>query len=206
MEDASMVPSRGSRRAAAVIAAGLACMGVDALELNVSETALRRAISLAGGDSAALAAFHRPYVIAVGKSDIHEVEVITEFRRAVSAARPRVGEPQYAAAQRLEQTLAPFRRRVSIVAHVRLSPQTALVSLPPYEVSIASMPGAPEIRPLDVRRTPIYAGGGGRTSLSGGDIDAVFDASEIGQAKRRVVIGLRQKELVAVSIDFSAIE
>jgi hypothetical protein len=68
------------------------------------------------------------------------------------------------------------------------------------------MPGAPEIRPLDVRRTPIYAGGGGRTSLSGGDIDAVFDASEIGQAKRRVVIGLRQKELVAVSIDFSAIE
>jgi hypothetical protein len=197
-----------SRRAAVFVAAALICVTVDALELEVTEAALRRAISLARGDSRALAAFHRQYVNTVAKGDLQEIEVITELRRAVLATANcyQVGEPETAAVRRLQQVLSPFRGRVSVVAHFRFSPQTALVTLPLYDVAMPSTPGAPAVRPLDLRRTPIYTGEGRSTFLAGADVEAVFDGSQVGQTKRRVGVGLQGKELATVAIDFAAIE
>jgi len=191
-----------------VIAAALIGVGVEAIELDVTDAALRRANTLARGDSRALTAFHRKYVIPVSKGELQEIEVITELRRAVSEAEQRrVGEPEMATLRRLEQTLAPFKRRVSVVAHFRFSPQTAYVTLPLYEVSIPAAPGSrDDVRPLDLRRTPIYTGGRGNTFLAGADVEAVFDAAEIGQTRRRIVVGLQGKELAAASFDFASIE
>lgn len=191
-----------------VLAAALICVGVDAIELDVADAALRRANALARGDGRALTAFHRKYVIPVSKGELQEIEVITEFRRAVSEAEQRrVGEPEMATLRRLEQTLAPFKRRVSVVAHVRFSPQTAYVTLPQYDVSIPDAPGSRDgVRPLDLRRTPLYTGSRGNTFLAGADVEAVFDAAAIGQTRRRIAVGLQGKELAGASFDFASID
>jgi hypothetical protein len=191
-----------------IAAAALTIAGVDALELHISESDLRRAIALARGDRKALDAFHRPYVIHVPKGDLQEIEVVTELRRAVLATseHPRVGEPQTAAVRRLQQMLAPHRGRVSVVGHFRFSPQTAYVTLPQYDITIAAVPGLPELRPVDVRRAPIYTGGRGNTYLAGADVEAVFDGAQAGATKRRIAITLQGKELAAVSVDFGSIQ
>lgn len=189
------------------MAAALICVGVEAIELDVADAALRRANALARGDSRTLTAFHRKYVIPVSKGELQEIEVITELRRAVSAAEHRrVGEPEMATLRRLEQTIAPFKRRVSVVAHIRFSPQTAYVTLPQYDLSLHAAPGSRDVRPLDLRRTPLYTGSRGNTFLAGADVDAVFDAAEIGQTRRRIVISLQGKELAAASFDFASID
>jgi hypothetical protein len=196
------------RLSAFVAAAALTIAGVDALELHISDAELRRAIALAHGNSKALEAFHRPYIIPVPKSDLQEIEIVTELRRAVLSAgeRPRVGEPQTAAVGRLQQMLAPFRGRVSVVGHFRFSPQTALVTLPQYDMTMSAAPGLPEVHPIDVQRSPIYTGGRGRMFLAGADVEAVFDGVQVGQTKRRVVVTIQNKELAAVSADFGSIQ
>jgi hypothetical protein len=190
-----------------IVAAALALAAMDALEVQITEADLKRAIALARGDSRALEAFHRPYVIPVTRGDLQTIEVVTELRRAVlsAAGGSRVGEPEAAVVRRLQQALAPHRGRVSVVAHFRFSPQTAYVTLPQYALTIPAAPGGPEVRPLDVRRTPIYQGGGGNTYLAGADVEAVFDGLQVGQTRRPVAVILEGKELAAVSIEFASL-
>ena len=193
----------------AVFVAALACVCVRlaALDLSVDDSDLRRALRIARGDSRALTAFHRPYLIQVAAGDLQQIEVVTELRRAVLSAedRNRIGEPADAAVRRLEQTRAPFRGRVALILHARFSPQTAYVTLPQYELNVSS-PAGPAERVLDLRRTPNYSTGGRNTFLAGADVEAVFDAATIGQTKRRVAVVLDRKELAAVSVDFASLE
>jgi hypothetical protein len=193
-----------------VFVAALACITVRlaALDVSVDDADLRRASRIARGDSRARDAFHRTYTIQLASGDLQQIEVITELRRAVllAADRNRVGEPEDAAIRRLQQALAPFRGRVALVLHARFSPQTALVTLPQYELRVSSLPSGPAERVLDVRRTPIYSTGGRNTFLAGADVEAVFDAAAIGQTKRRVAVDLDRKELTAVSVDFASLE
>jgi hypothetical protein len=193
--------------AAAVLTCVGAGVGVGAIELEVGDEAIRSALKIARGSSQSLGAFHRTYVRAISKSDLQEVEILTELRRAVSAAeRRQVGEADVDAVRRIMNAIAPFRQRVSIVARFRFSPQTALVSLPAYEVAIPAVPGSSEIRALDLRRTPTYQGAGRSTFLAGADVEAVFDAADIGQRQRRIVVRLDGEELGALSVDFASIQ
>jgi hypothetical protein len=57
-----------------------------------------------------------------------------------------------------------------------------------------------------MRRTPFQTGAGTNTYLAGVDVEAVFDAAEIGQTRRRIVIGLQGKELAAAAFDFASID
>ena len=86
---------------AALFVAALACLSVrlTALDVSIDDADLRRAIRIARGDSRALAAFHRPYMIQVASGDLQQIEVISELRRAVLSAedRNRIGEPEDAA-------------------------------------------------------------------------------------------------------------
>jgi hypothetical protein len=193
-----------------VFVVALACLTVrlTALDVSVDDADLRRAIRIARSDSRALAAFHRPYMIQVASGDLQQIEVVSELRRAVLSAedRNRIGEPEDATIRRLQQALAPFRGRIALVLHARFSPQTAFVTLPQYEVRVASSPGGPAERVLDIRRTPIYSTGSRNTFLAGADVEAVFDATAIGQLKGRVAIDLDRKELAAVSVDFASLE
>jgi hypothetical protein len=200
------------RLAAFVATAALTIAGADALELQITEADLIRAIALARGDSKALDAFHRPYVIAVPNSDVQEIEVVTELRRAVLSAadRNRVNEPQTAAVRRLQQVLDPHRGRVSIVAHFRFSPQTALVTFPQYDIAIVAGGGGnprvnPESVPIELQRTPLYTAGRGSTFLAGGDVEAVFDGVQVGQRQRRILVTLQGKVLANVPVDFASI-
>ncbi len=182
---------------------------IAAIEPSISDQSLKRAIELGRGDERTLAAFHRRYVVPLPNEEIREIEVVTEFRRAVLAVEERraLAErlPETAELRRLRQIVEPFRNRVSILARARYSPQTALVTVPQYQITIAPGAGGSEIRPLDVRRTPQYVLGSA-TQLYGTDVEAIFDVAALARIRGRVVVRLPQRDLGAATIDFTSID
>lgn len=180
-----------------------------AFDLILGPAELERALTLARHPERERAEFHKRYVVQTRDETVHEVEVLTEFRRVVLAAEDHIrrGNHMYSARQAAGD-LTDWHGKITIVLRLRFHPQNALVRVPEYLTTLGGSP----VRPLDSRRTPLYAltGPGQRpgtaTPLYGGLVETDFDAAAVGQARREVVVWLEGNEVTRAAIDFSGFE
>jgi hypothetical protein len=186
--------------------------GLRAIVFDVSQDQIYRAIAIGRSTDAERAQFHGRYLVPVEDATIEQVELLTEFRRVVveTERRLRLGDHMFSARQAAD-AIKPWRRKLTIVVRVRLHPQNVFVTVPSYEVVVAS-PAGEEVTLGDVRRMPIWATPepnqkpGTGTPLIGGIVESDFDAATVGQTTRVVRVALGGKELARATIDFARLE
>jgi hypothetical protein len=190
--------------------------GAAGLNVSLSSADAQRALRLAGETDASRARFHARYTVAVTNSAIRELQVLTEFRRTVMAAEDARKRGDWIIAQgaqsrsggSIDSIVRPWRRKVTLVAHLQLDPLHTYVTVPTCEVMLGGMP---VLVSLDRRTTPLsslpYSGGGGMTtSLVGAVIEADFDAEAIGQTSRPAMVLCDGREVARAVLDFSQLE
>ncbi len=179
------------------------CLGVVALGVGIDSADIDRAIGLGRKPAAEREHFHSLYNVRLGDATVMGFEIFSEFRRVVleSEERERLGNRHLDVID-AEALLRPWRRKVSIVAHVRFNPQNVLVSVPDYQLILAGDRGAADVKPIDTLRKPFYGG----TTIVGADFEAVFDAASIARSTRTIVLRSDSKQLAAAAFNLSLIE
>jgi hypothetical protein len=187
-----------------------------AVNVSLTQSDTQRALRLAGGAESARAQFHASYIIPITGSVIHEIQVLTEFRRTVTAAEDARTRGDWAVAQGarsltgqgIADVVNPWRGKVTVTATLQLDPLHTYVSVPNCEVMLS---GVPVVASLDRRTSPRsslpYAGRSGTTtSLVGASLEADFDAAAIAQTSRVAVVMCEGRDVARTPIDFSRLE
>jgi hypothetical protein len=186
--------------------------GLRALVLDVDQDQAYRAIAIGRSADAERARFHARYVVPVSDASIERAELLTAFRRVVVETERRLslGDHMFGARQAAD-LLKPWRGKLTIIVRVRFHPHNVFVTMPAYEVVVASPAGA-EVRLGDVRRTPIWAMAepnqkrGTSTALIGAVVESDFDAAAVGQSMRVVTVMLEGHVLARATIDFARLD
>ena len=195
---------------AALLSAGLVESEAVAIVLEPSPKDIERALKLAQAPEQQRASFHAPYIVRLDGPVVETIEVITEYRRYVLVTEEQLRMGNWLFAQspdRAQENVKPWRERLTLSARLRFHPQNTLIGLPPYDIAI----GDPDLAPLEVTRTPINAMMSGRRGdhnapLLGTILDAVFDASSVGQQARHVIVSLRGETVASTTIGFSRLD
>jgi hypothetical protein len=195
---------------AAVLLAVVLHGDVAAIAVALRDRDIERALKLAQTFDDARARFHAPYVLTVNDPTLERVEVVTEYRRYVLTTEEQLRQGRWLFAQSIkdaQEMLRPWRGRMAILARLRFHPQNTLSALPLYDVTLAG----PDLRAVDVVRTPITALRSGRPGdlfapLMGATIEAVFDAASVAQTVRPVRLSLDGQEVARITIDFAKLE
>jgi hypothetical protein len=182
--------------------------GVRAIILAPTPADIERTLKLAQAPEQRRAAFHKPYVIRPDHPLVEQIDVITEFRRYVLTTEEqlRMGNWLFAqSAKDAQEKAKPFRGQLTLAARLRFHPQNVLISVPAYELSLG-----PNLAPLEQTRTPIYAAWGRRSDTAapiiGATVEAVFDASSVGQTAKPALLSLEGKPVAIVTIDFARLD
>lgn len=172
-------------------------------------------------------AFHGPYRIPVARPPVDTIEVVTPFRRVVSAAeaRLRIGDRLYGQRE-ARATLTAAPAQMDVVVELTFHPLNAYVGVPAYEVILEFAGPAPRvlIRARSLERVPRFGarvdgvlalpipapasprGPAASQPLTGGTVVAVFDTRVLAPAGRYDAVVLEMgKELVRAPIDLSAL-
>jgi hypothetical protein len=195
---------------AALLSAGLVESDAVAIVLKPSPKDIERALKLAQAPEQQRASFHAPYIVRLDDPVVETIEVITEYRRYVLVTEEQLRMGNWLFAQspdRAQENVKPWRERLTLSARLRFHPQNTLIGIPPYDIAI----GDPDLAPLEVTRTPINAMMSGRRGdhnapLLGTILDAVFNASSVGQQARHVIVSLRGETVASTTIDFSRLD
>ncbi|MGE5245757.1 MAG: hypothetical protein ACM3SQ_16160 [Betaproteobacteria bacterium] len=211
-----MAPHWRAAATGVVVALCVASVSPLAIDLHLTTADLERAVALARFPHSddERAQFHRRYVVAVNAPPIDgwaagQVEVITPFRRVEMMAEEhrRLNDLWgRGGVKDVEEAIRPWRGRVSIVAHLTLRPGMGYVAgVPPIEVVVG---GPGRVPALDVRRTPLSncPGDMAGCALTGGLVEAIFDATALGRSPRPVTVVSPDGRLARTTIDFGAIE
>ena len=207
----------GRRRgASAALLVMLWVPAAAAVTVSLTQSDTRRALRLGDGAPAARAEFHAPYIIKVRNSIIHEIQVLTEFRRTVMATEDALKRGDWAVAkgarslngQGIDDVVKPWRGKVTLVATLQLDALHTYVAVPNCEVM---MGGMPVVASLDRRATPrsslpYSSRGTMTTSLVGAVIEADFDSAAVGQTSRDAVVICDGRDVARTPIDFSRLE
>jgi hypothetical protein len=196
--------------------AALSIANAAAVNVTLSAADTQRALAAAGGTDAARAQFHKPYIFAITGSMIHEIQVLTPFRRTVMAAEDALKRGDWAVAhgaraldgRSVADSVKPWERKVTLVANLQFDGLHTYVSVPRCEVILD---GLPVLTSLDRRTTPLSSQpfssrGTTTTSLVGAVIEADFDAEGVAQTSRSAVVICNGKDIARASIDFSRLE
>lgn len=184
---------------------------ISAIDVDLTEADVRRAVGIAMSAEVARARFHESYRVPVNDATVEHVEVITEFRRLVMASEDETLQGNWMLARggfdskgrTLRDILQRWRGQVSIRTRVRFHPQHSYVALPAIDILI----GEPSFLTLDVVRTPIVANSPeGPGSPTGTVIEAFFNAPSFHDRVLPVRIVFEGKELVRPNVDFSRLE
>jgi hypothetical protein len=216
---ARTISARGVAGGCFVLAVAVVSAGADearAINLALTRSDLERAVALARWphSDADRARFHQRYIVRVDAAAIENwtvehIEVITEFRRVelMAEEHARLNDSWgRAGVKDVEDAIGPWRGVISIVAHLGLRTNLLYVGhVPPVDVALG---GPNRVAPTDTRRSDLYANCGDLAGclLTGGRVEAVFDAKAIGQSTRRVSVLWKGDELARVSIDFADLE
>jgi hypothetical protein len=183
-------------------------------ETDIGRAAIDRAIALGqSGDATSLARFNDPYTIALGGPLLVRLEVLTEFRRVVLAAREHAqfGELSWGA-EEAAAMLRPFRRTVTLTLYVTLPPQNTYRSMPRFDIVLYRRPGSGtgRVEPIERMETPRYVSGQPAppgSPILGGSIEAVFSARDI-DPRGVYLAGILEagRELRRVEVDFGRVE
>jgi len=124
----------------ALSAAGTAA----AIDVDLTPAQIDAALAIARGTEAERTAFHAPYIRAINEAVVERVELVSEFRRVVLIAedRARKGDRMFGySASQAQKALAPWNRRVSVIARLRFHPQNTYVSVPDYTAALIAPDG-----------------------------------------------------------------
>jgi hypothetical protein len=181
--------------------------GLHALETDLSDQQIERALRLGRNTAAERERFHRRYVFqadgrtpVVNGLQLESIEVISEFRRMelIAEEHARINDTFGRAGLRdAKQALAPWRGNVSIVARVRVIGATNMVSVPRLEVTLDSLPAAGPVLRRDISND---------AALVGGEIETPFDAAVVGETTRTVAVLWNDRLLGRVRVDFRSID
>ena len=177
-----------------------------AILVSVGSADLERALSIGRRSEAERARFHSPYVITLNDATVEQIEVVTEFRRAVMIVeeRMRYGDRMYGLRQ-IEEALRPFHNRVIIRARLRFHPLNTLTTVPEYELRVGN-PSDRLIALATTSRTPIYVQSGDSQALMGAGLEMAFDAGILGQTQLPISVVLDGRTVAATMFNFSAVE
>jgi len=197
------VSARAFRRSVIVAFLVSACSPVFAVQTGIGRTEIEQAIRLSRAPAAERQRYHERYGVLLNHHTVVGLEVVTEFRRVELRSEERIGfgDGRFDATA-ADQFLKPWRGRVSIIAHLRFNPQNALASVPKFEVFLTGPRGTKDILPIEMQQKPVYSG----NTLVSADIDAVFDAASIPQARRTIVVRLAPGQLAAGAFDFGGVQ
>jgi len=181
---------------------------VAAINADLSDADIRRAIGIAVGPRTAGVRFHVPYILAVKDPLVERLEVITEFRRFVLASEEQTALGNWTSARggydmkgrTLKDNLQGRHGQVSIKLRARFHPHHWYSFLPAIDILI----GEPSFLALDVVRTPLLADGS--ASMTGAVIEAAFNAPSFHDRSLPVRIVMDGEELTRVDVDFSKLE
>ncbi len=188
----------------------LAVPWLSAVSATLTLSDIERALAIARSSDAARAAFDDRYRFPLNDPTVKQLEVITEFRRAVLAGEERVQFGDYMFGVReARERIRQWQGRLTIVAHLRFHPQNVYVSVPAFDVSVLAADGS--VQPLAITRTPIYQSSPVNAPVVGGPIlgatiEAVFEAAPLARAAGPVIVGLDGKEIARATIDFAGLE
>lgn len=182
---------------------------VAAINADLSDADIRRAIGIAVGPRTAGVRFHVPYILSVTDPLVERLEVITEFRRFVLASEEQTALGNWTAARggydmkgrTLKDILQGRRGQVSIKLRARFHPHHSYSFLPAIDILI----GEPSFLALDVVRTPLLTDGS-PASMTGAVIEAAFNAPSFHDRSLPVRIVMDGKELARVDVEFSKLE
>jgi len=202
---------QGARGSAALgiallaVVATTAPVRLGALEIEMSDPAIERALRLARfpASDADRARFHRNYVVPLGGptangARLESIEIITEFRRMELIAeeharindlfgRISLTEPR--------RELAPWRGKVYVAANVSLSGNA--IGVPSIRIALGSVPS---LGPAEVQN--IYS----ENAVVGGVVAVPFESRAVGQAIRIVTVTTDRSVLGQARIDFRVID
>lgn len=180
-----------------------ACSSVFAVQTGIGRTEIEQAIRLSRAPAAERQRYHERYSVLLNHHTVVGLEVVSEFRRVELRSEERIGfgDGKFDATA-ADQFLKPWRGRVSVVVHLRFNPQNSFASVPKYEVFLTGPRGTKDITPIEVQQKPVYSG----NTLVSADLEAVFDAASVPQAKRTIVVRLAPGQLAAGAFDFSAVQ
>lgn len=185
----------------------LAAAGLSALEIDLSPPQIEEALSIARSTERERARFHAPYIQRVDTEFVERAELVSELRRVVLLAEERGSKGDRRFAYSISQATAalePWRRRVSVVAHIRFHPQNNYVNMPDVDISLPGREGTL----LGVVRAPVLSlpsTPGDRLPVLGAVVEGIFDAPAIADGPREFVISLEGKELGRVTFDLAAL-
>jgi len=164
------------------------------LALAPQGASLREAIALGQTrDDALYASFHKSYQL-VASGTMDEIEIITEFRRAVLLVREKVMAGALAPREpELEKALQPYKDLVTVIVRARLHPFNTLIKEPAYDLYISAGPRAAPIPTKTLKRDPIYAHSAGASTLIGVRLEASFPRAAIDAAAQPTVVVTDEK-------------
>jgi len=106
------------------------------------------------------------------------------------------------------EAVAPWKNRVSVVAHLRFHPQNTYVDVPQIHMALDG-PGVAAAL-IGVLKEPVLSLSSGvpgeRLPVLGAKADGVFDATIIGQTQRNVSVKVDGKEVSLARLDFARVE
>ena len=189
----------------------IAAPRIAAIDVDLTDADMRRAVGIATSSQAARARFHEPYRVPVSDARVESVEVVTELRRFVMASEEQMARGNWMFARggfdskgrTLRDMLQRWRGQVSIRTRVRFHPQHSYVGLPMIDILIGEL----SFMTLDVVRTPIVANSPkGPGSPTGAVIEAFFNAPSFHDRVLPLRVVFEGKELVRATVDFSRLE
>jgi hypothetical protein len=199
--------------ALAVVLASLGGIRVAASHVLLTEDEIVRALTLARWPTSDRdrSRFHARYVVTVKSPtvlyySVETVEVITEFRRLelIAEDHARVNDMfGRGGFQEVRAALTPWHDRVAIVVRLQFAPNGFITGVPILDIRLD---GPNTLTPVDgVRSTGVY---GQNSMLIGGVVEALFDAREVGQTTRRIIVRSQDPatELARVTVDFGSLE
>jgi len=196
-----------------VIAAWVATAGlvaVDGAQRGLDSIADRAASFAVAADDRSIQQFNARYVVSLDDPQLESLEIVTPFRRAVQAVLLDSGRSRQPAAV-ARRAILPHAGRISMILHLRFSPQNLLVRIPAFTLVVheRSRPGA-GIEPVEVWRVPRSVLGDPvppGTPILRGTVEAVFDRSRIGTAPAVLVgVVLEGREIRRVPVDLRPLE
>jgi hypothetical protein len=202
---------QGARGRAAVgvgllaLIAAAAPARVGALEVEMSDPAIQRALQLARfpASDADRARFHSRYIIPIGGPTangvrLESIEIITEFRRMELIAEQHARINDLFGRSSLTQPrreLTPWRGKVYVAARVRLS--GTAIAVPSIRIAVDSLPplGPAEVQNID-----------SGDAIVGAVVAVPFESRAVGQTVRTVTVTTGQNVLGQARIDFRALD
>lgn len=133
-------------------------------------------------DPAVYSAFTADYFLP-GSGEVQNVEIITEFRRAVMIVRAYADAGEYAFNENnLARVMPPYRGLVTFIAQLGLHPLHVYPAPPKYEMFVRTGPSTKPIQPARFKREPVYSLGSEDRSMTGFRLELSVARAEINDA------------------------